>query len=85
MLGSAAFIGSTPPLSKILLKATDPFMSAGLLYLGAGIGLAIYGYLRAGKEAAGEASLARADLPRLALAPEPSTVTTLCLALATCV
>lgn len=67
-LGSAALFGATPPISKILLAATDPFMLAGLLYLGAGIGLAIYGYLKKGKGAAEEASLTKADLPWLALA-----------------
>ncbi|RUZ93974.1 EamA family transporter, partial [Mesorhizobium sp. M7A.F.Ca.CA.002.05.1.1] len=41
-LGSAALFGATPPLSKLLLNGVNPFMLAGLLYLGAGLGLALY-------------------------------------------
>lgn len=47
-LASAALFGATPPLSKLLLDEVNPFMLAGLLYLGAGIGLAIYRLLRGG-------------------------------------
>lgn len=66
-LGSAALFGAAPPLSKLLLDSIDPFMLAGLLYLGAGIGLAA---LRLSRRAggAGEAQLGRADIPWLALA-----------------
>ena len=39
--GSAALFGATPPLSKLLLDTIHPFMLAGILYLGAGIGLAV--------------------------------------------
>ena len=46
-LGSAALFRATPPLSKLLLDAVDPFMLAGLLYLGAGIGLGLYALLGA--------------------------------------
>jgi drug/metabolite transporter (DMT)-like permease len=67
-LGSAALFGATPPLSKLLLDSVDPFMLAGLLYLGAGLGLACYRLLRGGQAAAGEAQLSRKDLPWLALA-----------------
>lgn len=66
-LGSAALFGAAPPLSKLLLDAVDPFMLAGLLYLGAGLGLGFYQLLR-GKRRAAEARLSRADLPWLALA-----------------
>ncbi|TIN58733.1 MAG: EamA family transporter, partial [Mesorhizobium sp.] len=37
-LGSAVLFGATPPLSKLLLNGVNPFMLAGLLYLGAGLG-----------------------------------------------
>ncbi|TSE01340.1 DMT family transporter [Mesorhizobium intechi] len=67
-LGSAALFGATPPLSKLLLDAVNPFMLAGLLYLGAGLGLALYRLLRGKQAAAGEAQLAARDIPWLALA-----------------
>ncbi len=68
-LGSAALFGATPPLSKLLLENVSPFMLAGLLYLGAGIGLALYRAVkRSGDAEAQEASLRRADLPWLAAA-----------------
>ena len=62
-LGSAVLFGAAPPLSKLLLGAVSPFMLAGLLYLGAGIGLAIYNLFRRSG-----ALLRRADLPWLAAA-----------------
>jgi drug/metabolite transporter (DMT)-like permease len=37
---SAVLFGASTPLAKILLGSVDPWMMAGLLYLGAGIGLA---------------------------------------------
>ena len=68
-LGSAALFGATPPFSKLLLDSLSPFMLAGLLYLGAGIGLAAY---RIAKLATGsekrEATLQKADIPWLAAA-----------------
>jgi drug/metabolite transporter (DMT)-like permease len=67
-LGSAVLFGATPPLSKLLLDAVHPFMLAGLLYLGAGIGLAGYWLLRAAAANAKEARLGRKDIPWLALA-----------------
>ncbi|TPL84549.1 DMT family transporter [Mesorhizobium sp. B2-3-13] len=67
-LGSAALFGATPPLSKLLLDNVSPFMLAGLLYLGAGIGLALYRLLRGGGAGDGEARLAAGDIPWLALA-----------------
>jgi drug/metabolite transporter (DMT)-like permease len=67
-LGSAVLFGATPPLSKLLLDNVHPFMLAGLLYLGAGVGLAVYHLLRGESEKASEARLTRADAPWLALA-----------------
>ncbi len=65
---SAVLFGASTPLSKLLLGAVDPWMMAGLLYLGAGVGL---GLMKAGHRLAGqpasEAPLQRADLPWLAL------------------
>jgi len=39
-LGSALLFGAATPLSKLLLAGIDPQMLAGLLYFGAGLGLA---------------------------------------------
>lgn len=41
-LAAALLFGSATPLAKRLLATTDPWLLAGLLYLGAGIGLSIY-------------------------------------------
>lgn len=38
-LASAVLFGASTPFAKILLGTTDPWMLAGLLYLGSGIGL----------------------------------------------
>jgi len=40
--GSAFLFGLSTPLSKVLLDTTGPWMLAALLYLGAGLGLALY-------------------------------------------
>ena len=41
-LGSAFLFGTGTPLAKSLLDAISPWLLAGLLYLGSGIGLALY-------------------------------------------
>lgn len=64
---AALLFGASTPFAKALLGATAPLMLAGLLYLGSGLGLAVLLLLlRARGGAASEASLRRADLPRLA-------------------
>ena len=40
-LGSAVLFGAATPVSKLLLASVEPQMLAGLLYLGAGLGLAV--------------------------------------------
>ena len=40
-LAAAALFGASAPLSKKLLPALSPLVLAGLLYLGAGLGLAL--------------------------------------------
>ena len=68
-LASAALFGVSTPLAKLLLGGgVDPWLMAGLLYLGAGLGLGVIHFGRGlvGAPAA-EASLRRADLPWLAL------------------
>ena len=36
---SAALFGASTPLAKLLLRGIDPWMLAGILYLGSGLGL----------------------------------------------
>jgi len=65
---SAVLFGASTPFAKLLLGSIDPWMMAGLLYLGAGIGLAaIHGSRAALRLPAAEAPLRRADLSWLAL------------------
>lgn len=66
-LASAALFGASAPLSKLLLGSVNPWLLAGILYLGAGTGLAI---LQLARRSIGlpsaEAPLRQADLPWLA-------------------
>jgi drug/metabolite transporter (DMT)-like permease len=65
---SAALFGASTPFAKLLLGSVDPWMMAGLLYLGAGLGLALVHLTRAiWRMPAIEAPLRGADLPWLAL------------------
>ncbi|TBW34870.1 DMT family transporter [Siculibacillus lacustris] len=66
-LTSAVLFGAAPPLAKLLTGAIGSLMLAGLLYLGAGIGLAVWLVVRGRTTAErGEAALGWADLPWLA-------------------
>jgi drug/metabolite transporter (DMT)-like permease len=68
-LASAALFGAVAPLSKLLLDSVSPFMLAGLMYFGAGLGLATYRLFRdAFADGSHEAQLQRADIPWLAVA-----------------
>lgn len=66
-LGSAVLFGASAPLSKLLMGSISPWLLAGILYLGAGVGLALTHY---GRAVLGlpkvEAPLKRADVPWLA-------------------
>lgn len=66
-LASAALFGASTPLAKLLLGEVSPWLLAGLLYLGSGLGLAA---VHLGRRFLGieppEAPLRRADLPWLA-------------------
>ncbi len=66
-LGSAVLFGASAPLSKLLIGAVDPWLLAGVLYIGAGVGLAAVHW---GRPLIGlpspEAQLRRADMPWLA-------------------
>lgn len=61
---AAALYALNAPVSKLLLQSAPPTMMAGLLYLGAGLGMAVMGLVRSktghGKR---ETHLARKDLP----------------------
>lgn len=59
---AAALFGVSAPIAKRLLGETTPQILAGLLYLGAGTGLWLYGRARPPR---GEAPLRREDLPTL--------------------
>ena len=58
---AAALYAINIPLSKILLQHVSPTMMAAFLYLGAGIGLFIYGKIK--KEREHSESLTKAELP----------------------
>lgn len=67
-LASAGLFGASTPFAKHLLGSVDPWMMAGLLYLGAGLGLAAVHLSRAAlRLPAVEAPLRRMDMPWLAL------------------
>jgi drug/metabolite transporter (DMT)-like permease len=68
-LASAVLFGISAPLAKILLNEVDPVMLAGLLYLGAFVGLSLYSIgskiFRTKKSEISE-SLGKKDIPYLA-------------------
>jgi drug/metabolite transporter (DMT)-like permease len=65
-LGAAVLFGLSAPAAKLLAGTVDPWLLAGLLYLGSGIGLALYRLTgRLLGSAVREAPLARRDLPWL--------------------
>lgn len=68
-LASAALFGASTPLAKLLLGGgVDPWLLAGLLYLGSGLGLGFVHLARGVLGApAPEAPLRRGDLPWLGL------------------
>ena len=41
-LGAALLFGASTPLAKMLLRDVDPWLLAGLFYLGSGIGLTLW-------------------------------------------
>jgi drug/metabolite transporter (DMT)-like permease len=65
---SAILFGASTPFAKLLLGSVDPWMMAGLLYLGAGIGLATIHLSRTAlRLPAIEAPLRRSDAPWLGM------------------
>jgi drug/metabolite transporter (DMT)-like permease len=65
-MASALLFGAATPAAKILLDAADPFMIAGLLYFGSGVGLAGLRLLIPGNTK--EQSLQLRDMPWLGIA-----------------
>jgi len=63
-LGAALLFGVSTPLAKLALASSSPLLVAGLLYLGSGVGLALFRLIR-GHSSADETPLRRADLPWL--------------------
>src|SRR5260370_24611447 len=68
-MASAALFGASTPLAKLLLGGgVDPWLLAGLLYLGSGLGLGLVHLARGVLGVpAPEAPLRRGDLPWLGL------------------
>lgn len=68
-LGAAVLFGLSAPAAKVLTGRADPWMVAGLLYLGSGVGLGVY---RLGRRLAGhqpgETPIRPHDVPWLAAA-----------------
>jgi hypothetical protein len=64
-LASAALFGISTPAAKALLGAINPFVLAGLLYCGAGIGVAVLRRIAASalRSNAQQAALNRHDVP----------------------
>ena len=66
-LGAAAAFGVSTPLAKLLLGSIDPWIMAGLLYLGSGLGLGVLiAFHNLTGSASAEAKLTRHDIPWLA-------------------
>jgi drug/metabolite transporter (DMT)-like permease len=66
---SAVLFGASTPFAKLLLgDGVNPWLLAGLLYLGSGLGLGLVHLIRrVAGSSSGEASLKRADLPWFAI------------------
>jgi len=62
-LAAAGLFGASTPFAKLLLNGTGPWMLAGLLYLGSGLGLTLLALIRRSPE-----TLAKADIPWLGAA-----------------
>jgi len=66
-LGAAVLFGLSAPAAKVLIAATDPWLLAGLLYLGSGIGLGFYRLAGGGRaRTTREPPVTRNDVPWLA-------------------
>lgn len=66
-LGAAALFGGSTPFAKALLQDVSPWLMAGMLYLGAGLGLGIFRAVTSMVGRRQEAPLRRQDLGWLVL------------------
>jgi drug/metabolite transporter (DMT)-like permease len=67
-LAAAILFGASTPAAKLLTGNVSPFMLAGLLYAGSGVGLSLWLLLWQRRRSSGAAPLERAGLPWLAAA-----------------
>jgi drug/metabolite transporter (DMT)-like permease len=67
---AAVLFGASTPLAKAVSPHIEAVLMAGLLYLGSGLGLAAYAWLRRKRRGTdpAEAALTRRDIPWLAAA-----------------
>lgn len=65
-LAAALLFGVSTPAAKLLVGTVDPWMLAGLFYLGSGLGLGGWRLIAAARRHRAEASLGGRDLPWLA-------------------
>jgi drug/metabolite transporter (DMT)-like permease len=65
-LAAAALFGISTPFAKLISEELNAFLLAGLLYLGSGVGLAVWRYGWRAGEARTEAALQRSDVPWMA-------------------
>ncbi len=63
---AAALFGLSTPFAKLLIGSLDPWLLAGIFYLGSGVGLAILRMTLPRRAAKAEAPLMRSDAPWLA-------------------
>ncbi|MFZ5789915.1 MAG: DMT family transporter [Pseudomonadota bacterium] len=64
-LAAAGLFGISTPLAKLLIGAVDPWLLAGLFYLGSGVGLTLLRMALSAQRAKVEAPLTRGDIPWL--------------------
>lgn len=65
---AALLFGLNTPAAKLLITRVDPLFMAALLYLGAGIGMLLFGLVRRGRAGVPhESGLTRAELPYIIL------------------
>jgi drug/metabolite transporter (DMT)-like permease len=62
---AAALFGISTPLAKLMVGNTDPWLQAGILYFGSGIGVFVLFVFQNSRSKNKEKSISRADLPWL--------------------
>jgi len=65
---AAVLFGASTPFAKRLLPEIDPWLMAGILYLGSGFGLSVFKLLNKLRSSAPTTPLSRSDIPWLAAA-----------------